>query len=407
MSNTLLQTCPYITAVLPDSPSPVIYLTDPLDPDYPKLDDAPESAKFGIIDLDRTVTWREDKDELRVLESCALEPQRESKIVGRFGRNVVEDMKKMGWLKKEDDLCKDYYCRSVQIETTTHCNRSCRFCPVFIDPKTPSVMPMEMFTEIVEKAAVHKSIRFATFHFFNEPTLDPQFIERAEVLKDHGMKLALYTNASLLDKEKIEKLEVMDVIHVIWVNFPSLDRKEFMSLTQSDSFDMSIENIELLSKSGLPVKIAVNGTGKESFEKAEEMKKNYASSGIEVIHTDTCDRAGALEDTEYAQDIHITSRLTGCSWPVNHPYFSVNGDIFLCCNDYYQKEKFGNIKDGSLHEIMTSDEAVEMRRKVFGVSDSPDDFICRSCHDQTRDFSGRQFRPLASFPLLNSQDQKE
>ena len=124
----------------------------------------------------------------------------------------------------------------------------------------------------------------------------------------------------------------------------------------------------------------------------------YADRGVEIRATLTCDRAGTLEG-DYNQGINISGRLNGCSWPVNHAYFSVRGDMFICCNDFYQREVFGHVRDGSLHDVMTSPAAVLLRRRVFGVEMAPKDYVCRGCHDQAIDFPHRQFRPLATFPV--------
>ncbi|GII56075.1 hypothetical protein Pth03_44640 [Planotetraspora thailandica] len=51
---------------------------------------------------------------------------------------------------------------------------------------------------------------------------------------------------------------------------------------------------------------------------------------------------------------------------------------------------------------MTRLTAVQVRRRVFGVEQAPDDYVCRSCHNQLPDFPHRQSRPPASFPVLNN-----
>ncbi len=388
----------------PHTPVPVVYMTDTRGPEFLDLGPIPEDAEFGVINLDRSVVWRKNIKELQALEFAATKARSVNTLIKEFGEDVVKSLQNFGWLKKPENLCKEYYCRSLQIEVVSHCNFACRFCPVSIDPKPRAVMSMGVFSEIIEKASVHKNISFVTFHFFNEPTLDPFFKERLQVLKKYNMKLALFTNSSALIPEKVDILKESGVVYTITINFPSLDKDEFNTLTQSKAYNQCIKNIEYLSKQKLPVKVAVNGKGKDLYRKLKKIKEKYVPLGFDVFCTNTCDRAGALDDTPYGQKIYIDSRLSGCSWPLNHPYFAVNGDLFLCCNDYYQTERFGNIKDGSLHEVMTSDKAVDIRRKVFGVVGVPKDFICRRCHDQTADFKERQFRPLASFPLTNKKE---
>lgn len=396
----MLQTCPYITAVYPNSGSPVVYMTDTLGVEYPDISAPSLDSKYGIINLDRSVIWRENLEELKLLEYAAPKAVEENNLINKYGHKVVSELKFLGWLKKENDLCKEYFCHSVQIEITTHCNWACKFCPVSVSPKPKSVMNIDTFEDIVRKASVYKTIRFATFHFYNEPMLDPLFNDRIKILKKYNMKLTLSTNASALTKKKVDLLKNSNVVHVIWINLPSVEEDKFCNLTQSKSYKQCVRNIEYLATTGLPTRITVNGVGKEIKADTQGVINKFSELGIDVFHASTCDRAGALKDTKYDQGVFVPGRLSGCSWPLNHPYFAVNGDIFMCCNDYYQSERFGNIKDGSIHDLMTSERAVELRRKIFGVSNAPKNFLCRYCHDQTLSFVERQFRPLASFPLI-------
>ncbi|WP_210750450.1 radical SAM/SPASM domain-containing protein [Nocardia gamkensis] len=373
-------------------------MTDTLGPEFPQIPE-PGEAAFGVIGLDRVVTWHADPAGLTALQAAAAEPAATRNLAERFGLDLIRDLESRGWLQDPDLLCRDYTLRTGQIEVTAHCNWGCSYCPVSVDPKPKSTMPMDLFTEIIEKLQPHRDIRYVTFHFFNEPTLDKHFTERIEVLSRYGMKLSLSSNASALTAAKTRQLIDSGVMHHLVVNLPSLHEAEFASLTAASTYQQSLRNLdEAISAEKFPITIAVNGVGESVSRRFGELAARYEPRGVEVVATQTCDRAGAL-DNEYHQDIKVDGRLRGCSWPLNHAYFSVAGDMFICCNDYYQRETFGNIRDGSVHEIMTSAEAVRLRRRVFGVEDAPDDYICRTCHDQKPDFVHRQFRPLASFPL--------
>ncbi len=393
-----LQTSPYLTCVRPGDESPVVYMTDTLGPEFPHMTAAGDAA-FGVIGLDRRVIWHRDPMGLSALQDAAPEPLSTRSLAERFGLDLIRDLVARGWLQDPSVLCRDYMLRTGQIEVTAHCNWGCSYCPVSVDPKPKATMPMDLFTEIIEKLQPHRDIRFVTFHFFNEPTLDKHFSERIDVLSEYGMKLSLSSNASALTSSKTKQLIDSEVMHHLVVNLPSLHEAEFSSLTAGSTFQQSMRNLDgVVAAEKFPITIAVNGVGESVSRRREELAAVYEPRGVEVVATQTCDRAGALEN-EYHQDIRVDARLRGCSWPLNHAYFSVTGDMFICCNDYYQRETFGNIRDGSVHEIMTSTEAVRLRRRVFGVEDAPADYICRTCHDQKLDFVHRQFRPPASFPL--------
>ena len=217
-----------------------------------------------------------------------------------------------------------------------------------------------------------------------------------EVLARYGMPLALYTNASALTGDKIETLRRSGVLRTMVVNLPSDDPAEFADLTGSASYAHSTRNVEAALAAGLPVQIGVNGVGERLALNLDGVARRYLPLGAQVTANLMCDRAGDVGG-EFAQNLLIDGPLTGCGYPVHHASFSVGGDLFLCCNDYYQRERFANIGEGSIHELMTSDAAVTARRKVFGVAVAEDDFVCRRCHNQTLDFACRDFRPIATF----------
>lgn len=399
MPHAKVQTSPYLTLVRPGAESPVIYVSDTHGPEFPDTIGAPPGAVVGVVGLDREVVWSAHEVVARLLERAASMPVAVAELVGNFGQAAVDDALARNWLQDNSQLCKEYFVRTGQIEISAHCNWGCEFCPVATDPKPREVMPMGLFEEILDKLSVYDTMRYVTFHFFNEPTLDPLFSERIAALTRRGMKLELSSNLSALTPVKADLLEASGVMHHLVVNLPSLNAQTFAAMSGSKTYRHTLRNLDyVLKTASYPVGISVNGVGQAVMDNLKEIKERYEPLGADVFPTTTCDRAGTVAG-EYAQNIFVEGPLRGCSWPVNHVYFSVRGDVFLCCNDYYQREVFGNIKDGSVHDIMTSTAAVGLRRQVFGVQDAPESFICRNCHDQCLDFVHRQFRPIATFPF--------
>ncbi|MFI8281357.1 radical SAM/SPASM domain-containing protein [Streptomyces sp. NPDC085929] len=350
---------------------------------------------FGIVGLDRVIVWQDDPEVLLLLRQAANRPYPIGELAARFGPGRVASAKARGWLQNPADLCGSYRIVSGEIEVTAHCNWGCLSCPVATDPKPRQTMPMDLFEEVTGKLAA-AGAEYVTFQFFNEPTLDRHFTERLEVLVRHELPLTLYSNASALTTEKIENLQRAGVLKDLIVNIPSVDESEFADLTGSRSYRQTMGNTEAALRAGLPVQIVVNGVGKRQERTLDGVARHFESLGAVVYPSLTCDRAGEVGG-EYAQDVRVQGRLTGCGWPVQHVNISVTGDLFLCCNDYYQREVFGYIGDGSIDELMSGERAVALRRKVFGVDEAPADFLCRRCHNQLPDFPGRDFRPIATF----------
>ena len=59
--------------------------------------------------------------------------------------------------------------------------------------------------------------------------------------------------------------------------------------------------------------------------------------------------------------------------------YSVNGDCYLCYNDYHQNYVFGNIADGEIEDVLLTEKAIALRQYVFGKKEPDKDFICRKC----------------------------
>src|SRR5579872_6384586 len=54
----------------------------------------------------------------------------------------------------EDEAGK-FTVKRVDIETCSHCNARCQYCPVSLDPKPKHVMPLELFEHIARQVAPH------------------------------------------------------------------------------------------------------------------------------------------------------------------------------------------------------------------------------------------------------------
>ncbi len=156
-----LQTSPYLTCICPGDASPIVYAIDEAMPTVPEVTPAP-GAQFGVIGLERTVAWHPDLRGLHALQEAAAAPVDEQLLTERFGAEIVADLVDRGWLQRPDQLCVDYLLTTAQIEVTAHCNWGCQFCPVSVDRKPAATMPMPLFREIIEKIAVHDTIRYVT-----------------------------------------------------------------------------------------------------------------------------------------------------------------------------------------------------------------------------------------------------
>lgn len=91
-----------------------------------------------------------------------------AELARRFGSELVTEAAAQQWIQPPEQLCRDFRLVSGEIEVTAQCNWRCRSCPVAVDPKPIQMMPMPLFTEILDKLVAHGLIDYMTFQFFNQ-----------------------------------------------------------------------------------------------------------------------------------------------------------------------------------------------------------------------------------------------
>ena len=167
--------------------------------------------------------------------------------------------------------------------------------------------------------------------------------------------------------------ELMDMLS------KSLDKNEFVKKTGYENYEKIIHNIDYSIQIGLPVKLSVQGVGNELENNLKKLNEKYSSLLGHVFSWGTTDRAGNLKN-RYSKNILIKGKLSqGCLMVINWIHINTKGYFFTCCEDYSQSNIYGNIKDGSIYDIVNSEKAIELRKKIYGYDLSNEDFLCRKC----------------------------
>ena len=73
--------------------------------------------------------------------------------------------------------------------------------------------------------------------------------------------------------------------------------------------------------------------------------------------------------------------LAGClqDRPTAYVHVGVAGEVFLCCQDYFKKDRLGDLTQQSLREILEAPPARKYLEYIYGGRESPADFICKRC----------------------------
>ena len=67
-----------------------------------------------------------------------------------------------------------------------------------------------------------------------------------------------------------------------------------------------------------------------------------------------------------------------CTRLFKHAYILFNGDMVLCCTDYFKTMVLGNVAESSIYEVWNGPRAVKIRQD-FLRGDFSENPLCRDC----------------------------
>lgn len=310
-----------------------------------------------------------------------LERRKDKTAWKRVARRLVKDQMLLEESSNQDAL---FHLERVRIDPNTSCNGRCIYCPVSLRPRAARVMSMEHFSRILQRLGPYRtSLKSISLSSYNEPTLDPFFLERVAGIRALGLDYEMYSNASGLTPRKTEALLSMGVATAVF-NIPTVDPREYSRLKGVHDLPRVLRNTRHWLDSGLHAIIQVQGLGDSAHQRNFAGVQDFfdhprADVRLRVSH----DRAGHLP-APWSWRIRHRS-LHGCSYAplgsmvINLVHINAKGECFICCQDFDEKYVAGNVLDSPLDEILSGPKMQELRRWVYGIEEAPADFICRSC----------------------------
>lgn len=273
---------------------------------------------------------------------------------------------------------------NIQIQTRTGCNGACIFCPYSesVNHVPKGTMPDELFEKIIHEIAQHKTRRISLY-LMNEPFLDPKLLERARYVKKiipHS-RITITTNGSKMTKNIVDDIVTDNPFHHIFISMQGIEKEPYeATMRGSLKFEETKENVEyLISKKDLitpKLKITVTmvKTNRIDVDKAVAYWK---SKGVNAKYTALENRGGnnkRFHELLPNKAVHFKH----CTRLFKQAYILFNGDMVLCCTDYYKTMVLGNVAESSIYEVWNSPRAVKIRQD-FIRGDFSNNPLCAQC----------------------------
>jgi radical SAM protein with 4Fe4S-binding SPASM domain len=217
---------------------------------------------------------------------------------------------------------------AVEIEINSHCNKACSYCPnSAFERVEKGFISDELFLTILTQLRELDFKGKISFSFYNEPLLNKHLDSYVKLTKKYlpFSFIEIYTNGSLLTKQKIEDLLLSGV--------------DLFTITRhEDVIGTKLEEIL------------------ESLSKMEAEKIKYRKYN-EINLTN---RGGILN--HLVNDKKTT--FLPCKIPEKVVSITLLGNVLPCFEDFFQKNIMGNVQDQHIKEIWNSKKYLEFRNNL-------------------------------------------
>ena len=267
--------------------------------------------------------------------------------------------------------------QKVYLEISNICNLSCAFCPG--TKRTPKVMTQAELAVLLSK--LRPWTDYLYFHLMGEPLCHPQLETFLQAAKDHGFKVILTTNGTLLEKQKhmllsspaLHKVNIS--LHAFEANDLSIPFETF--LQQCFSFGKAAENKKLvvfrLWNQG--------GAEEKNAEILREMERHFPRPWVQERKGTRIGNRVYLEYGDKFDWPDLNAEDHGnqvfCYGLRDQIGVLCDGTVVPCCLDHDGDLALGNLLEQDLETILNSDRAKAIY-EGFQNRCAPEE-LCRKC----------------------------
>ncbi len=283
----------------------------------------------------------------------------------------------------------------VILETTNSCNLNCPYCMVGMQNELVSkhgnaahnlmTRPVGFMTEetfqVIRKELKQFGIRKIYLHFQGEPFLNKLTPGFAQILKEDGFEVGVFTNGQAFNDRNIKELTKAGV-DLIRFSVDGASEETYQQNRVGGTFNKVYENLKKVADAhrGKKTRIEWQFLALRNNEHEIDNAKSMANKiGVHLFVKGfrVTDPALAPEGDQYKCK-HFPKPCTDIYHQIGIYW---NGDVVPCCYDVDGKKLMGNLHKNNLTEIWGNAQYRSFRNAVDNFKKSPDDepLICRNC----------------------------
>lgn len=282
----------------------------------------------------------------------------------------------------------------INIETTTICPMSCKFCCNRIYNRKKEVMSVQTFNSIISEYVETMGGGTVGIGSMQSDFLsDPLILERMEIISKNKKSLYVHSTTPLISAARFSDSELLSIIEnmdFLDVSVEGYDTDSYEMMCGVNGFNVLIAQLKriyrLIDENSLPLHVSLEF---RTFDKQKlYQSKSYKELTSMFNEGNTLDTFfswfGSIKETDLPLGAKLLisyndNKNVDCVVPYATLAIQTNGNVVGCgCIDWLEANVIGNINDNSLLDIWKSDKAVSFRT-AFSKRDGDLPQICKEC----------------------------
>ena len=263
----------------------------------------------------------------------------------------------------------------LMLELTNRCNANCIYCGRQHSTRPVEDMDLSLFKKIIDSSPAATELHPQGI---GEPLLYPHIIEALQYAKDAGLKIVLYTNGSALTESLTLELTKIRVDQIVF-SVDGYEKTLFEEMRRGLNWETTLGNIERFQKlkhgdTRTVIRMTVTPETKHTIKAFRE----FWQSRVDVVACmEECDVP--LPETIRKQP-YTVGHPVSCEKPLNSLTVKSNGDVILCCRDWYGQYVFGNLHEETVDQIFYGSVFNHVRLSMKMGRHTP--YLCAFCESK-------------------------
>lgn len=244
--------------------------------------------------------------------------------------------------------------RTVNIESTSHCNAKCLTCPHPHHERLRGIMDDDLYEKVLDEC-VALGVKKIHLQNFGEPLIDRKLPQKIKMAKDRGVgTVKIISNASALTEDKARAL-IEAGLDEIKVSFDGLSKEVFENVRVGLKYERIVANLEglirirrELGRNNPKIQLMFVAIKENEFEEA-----GFVDRWRGVVDRVDVTRAHNWGGSEHVNGTSEPKNKTGFQCMRLWQTFTVlwDGRVSICCIDYEGSEIVGDMRTESMEDI--------------------------------------------------------